>query len=506
MKGLRFLLGSALAAAALAAAATAAHAQTVVATQRLGVNLEELTFVESGPWAGHVAIVDGYNLIATKPNQKHADLMFSVEAFGPAGPRGVTFDPANDNFYFCLTTQPNQLFVTDSNGVQQPTVLIQFAPGQEGFSCEGLSYIPTTAAQYPGRLILSNSDNNGNPRIVFLREDGTVDLQISPAFSPLLPSGPVGVQWLEDGKLLVSGGNSLLTMDYSGAIDPQPFATILGAASVEGVTMLGNGKIAAIDYSTPHLYMFNSKGYRLGDNEADFSTGIGLSRPIGIAWDTVRDSFLMNTLQDHGDTKYRSTAVNRTLKGFAHITVPENAVTSDATVLRPFGGITSLTGENLLAVGTRGPNSIAVYDATTGAYLYKYNVPGLTTTGGITYDSINRMFIVRTQGTLRFVPRDGTPGSAPDIVNSTVASTLTLSPIPGGGGVSWHKSGSAPRIAAGDSIYDAATGVRIGTPITAASLGIPSIHAVVAITSGPYKGMFAAMNVDSSTIVIYSLP
>ena len=72
--------------------------------------------------------------------------------------------------------------------------------------------------------------------------------------------------------------------------------------------------------------------------------------------------------------------------------------------------------------------------------------------------------------------------------------------------MSWYKVGSARRIAAGDSIYDASTGVRIGTPINIAALGIPSINAMVAITSGPYKGMFAAVNTESSTVVIYSQP
>jgi hypothetical protein len=491
----------------LVLACTSASAQTIVASGRLGNNLEDATYVDSGPWAGKVAILDGFDVIATSPNSRRADVMFSVAGLDVVAPRGIAFASSTGLFYYCIPTHPDRIFVTDSAGVTQPSLTIGFAPGEAGFSCEGMSYVPPAAAQYPDHLIATVPYPDGSLRVLFLRLDGTIDLVISPLPTTGLGNAIVGIQWIGDGKLAASNENGIWTMDYAGQVTAQPFARILDASSLEGLAQLDNGRLVAVDYARGHLFVFNAKGYRLGGEEADFGVGIGLSRPLGIAWDASRGAFLMTTLQAGGDSKYHVTAVNHTLKGFTHVATPPDAATSDSVVLNPFGGVTSIPGENLLAVATRGPASIALFDATSGKFLYRYSVPGLALPGGITYDATNRQFAVRprTPGPLQLIPRDGTPGPAPDIVTSSVAGTLTLTPAPAGGGISWFKSGGTPRFAAGNAIYDAAGG-QVGTAVTPAALGLQSINGVTAITSGPYKGLFAAINVDSSTVVVYSVP
>ncbi|HZL95386.1 MAG TPA: hypothetical protein VFB99_17150 [Vicinamibacterales bacterium] len=106
---------------------------------------------------------------------------------------------------------------------------------------------------------------------------------------------------------------------------------------------------------------------------------------------------------------------------------------------------------------------------------------------------------------IRVVTRTGTPlPTDPSAIVPTELPSILLSPVPRFRGLAFYSGPAGDEIVAGLSFYDL-SGHLLRT-VDEGALGVQSVLGVAPITSGQHKGRFAAIEPQTSELIIFTLP
>lgn len=132
----------------------------VITRAFLGNYIEDITYINNGPHAKHIAAItgDGVYGIPVQSNsdqslKKLFDLGEIIQNMGY--PRGFTWIESEKVFAFVDGGACRKLFISDHHGKLLETRSIQYLGGFAPVACEGLAYIPPTSPVYPDHLLLA---------------------------------------------------------------------------------------------------------------------------------------------------------------------------------------------------------------------------------------------------------------------------------------------------------------------------------------------------------------
>ena len=245
-----------LAASLAAATAFAGHGPEVVKRERLGNNSEDITYVSKGKHKGHVAIIDGREVLvvdATKSKKGKAKSAFDFEGWAlGAAPRGIASVESEESFFFNDPAHLDTLFVADADGTFLETRTISYLGGFEPAHCEALSYIPPGSPQYPDHLLMVVWDEFSETRIEVIGLDGQVVAEILPG-PPLSGIPLIGMEFVAPDRIIVTelSWYDIYTLDFDGNV-VGGVASVAGNYSTEGLAQIGDGSIVAADYARRH--------------------------------------------------------------------------------------------------------------------------------------------------------------------------------------------------------------------------------------------------------------
>ena len=490
-----------LAASLAAATGFAGHGPKVVKRERLGNNSEDITYVSKGKHQGHVAIVDGREVLvvdASKSKQGNAKSAFDFEGWALGGaPRGIAFVESEERFYFNDPTHLDMLIIADDRGEFVETRTITYLGGFTPAHCEALSYIPPGSPQYPDHLLMVTWDEFQATRIQVIRLDGQVVAEILPG-PPLTDIPLLGMEFVAPDRIIVTelSWYDIYTLDFDGNV-LGGVVSVTGNRSTEGLAQIGDGSIVAADYAAGTLTYFDADLVPTPDRDRSYRIGLGVSRFGGISWDPSTDEFILSAQPN----PYELVRVDDKLKS-ATGRVPM------APQGWRYGDTAFLAAENLTAAVRNSTARIDLFDSA-GVIVEQIPVGWIGSTNGLGYiESTGEFALTTRQLGLRhlvyIVGRDG-----------ALVRTVDLSPL--GVAIAVNLDVFDPSDPSGGRMVFTANGDRIlvtdvdGVLIqelddVSATLGAPLAYAsIAAITSGKHAGAFAASVIDTSELVVFTL-
>src|SRR6185312_730297 len=138
-----------------------ATAQTVERRARLGNNIEDITFISSGPLADSLAIANGYEIFVAPlhpgggpkspaPQFTLADIRSTPM---PDAPRGIAF-LQNERLLAMHDALDATLYLIDESGSYRGSRAMHFAGAQPTY-VEGMDVLPKSSPMYPGDLVFA---------------------------------------------------------------------------------------------------------------------------------------------------------------------------------------------------------------------------------------------------------------------------------------------------------------------------------------------------------------
>lgn len=507
-KTIGYLLASVLAVVSTAflQGATDGLAQTVLQRTRLGNNTEDITFVPTGPFASHIAILDGHEVLgipAEGGGESVVRKLFDLRSLPLRGwPRGIAYIESEQLFALVDPGQTSKLFVVDHLGNPRETRTIRYLSGFTPVHLEGMVYLPPDAPVFPDRLLLVAYSPAFEPRIQVLRPDGEVVAEIFPE-SPVGSSFIAGLAFLAPDRLLVGIDDTIWTLDLFGKIVDGP-KTLPEAGSIEGLIQLRNGRVVAVDYSAGTLFFFDESLSRLPEEDRNYKIGLGLSLPRGQAWNTETTEYVTHFLIRFGAPAQRAmAAIAPSLDAARQLTD-----LTAAGFVRP-RGMAYLPDENLIALAhQRVPRAILLYDGS-GNPAGEVDLTVLGQPMGVTYIPGRREFavIVREQPRkIHILTRSGFPVRTIDLTPTGVTVRE--------GGIEFfnpaHPSGGQFMILDASFTTHRAlitdfNGNVLGEFNYRTGLGLLTPLDLTAITTGAQAGAFAITDPENSEIVIFRL-
>jgi hypothetical protein len=310
----RMCTGVAVSLLVLLAFAAFASAQEVQVIQRarLGHHLEDMTFVDKGPLAGHIVIVDGYEVFAFPAEGRGNSAfkkLFDLHAFPLyAVPRGMAYCESENLFFFNDIRPTTLLHVVDAQGRSHGTRTIKYLNGYLPEHLEGLTYIPASSPMYPDHfaMVAIDSTNTGTARIIILRRDGQVVAEIFPA-APLQGGALGAIAYQTPGRLVVSYwpgwvfNKEIYAIDFAGNILQGPIPTP-GLQGFEGLVELRSGLLAGADGASGKLHFMDANYNYLPERDRELPFGVGVFRPVGMAWQGNAQNYLLNYWLEYGSS------------------------------------------------------------------------------------------------------------------------------------------------------------------------------------------------------------
>lgn len=507
-------------------------AQTVLNRARLGNNVEDITFVKKGPLANQIVMLDGYEVFSLPIEEAghggggdddndgnghgndHGDddchnqtitKLFDLRGLPfQVAPRGIAYVEPENLFVMNDPLQATKLFFVDRNGRLQATRTVQYLNGFEPLHTEGLAYLPANSPIFPDRLVMVAWDDDPDcggqgSRLEVMTRQGQVVSEIFPDV-PLRCNTIVGVSALAPNRLLVTSwpDNNIWTLDSTGHIATQ--TTAFGAAAIDGIVQLSDGRVVTADYATGRLYYFSAGLNRRAGDDRSHTIGLSLSGPTGVAWNSDTNEHLVTTnsqIPTHGVV-----AVSQTLGSGR--TVVTLATSPFATAER----LSYLPDEHLIAISSNSPRAVQLFNAA-GSLVDQVVTP--TPPNGalrpVEYIPTTQQFAVRFGGALSL-----------SIISRTGAVVRTINLAPTGitavGGVAYfnpaHPSGGEFLIIDGNQtahriIITDFNGNLLSEFNYRDKLGVLQAFDVAFISTGPQAGAFSLVDTNGSELIVFRL-
>jgi len=481
--------------------ATVGDSQTVVRRARLGNNTEDITFVTKGPLAKHIVIIDGAEVWAFpaqgKGKAKPRKLFDLLGLDLQMEPRGIAHVGSEKLFALIDPSMRSTLFMVDHKGRSAGNRAIEYLGDYMPEYLEGLAWLPQESPFYPDHLVLVAMGGEPYTRLEIIRRDGVVVDEI--IVDDELQWAYLGaVCFVAPDRLLVSDYERIYFLGFDGEITGGPYPDLEGFP-IEGAVQLANGNIAAAGYWEGTLFMLDEYLNRLPEQDRDYSIGIGLKRPRGLAWDSVGDEFL--TIHVVGDPQTVQ-AIAPSLDSSRQVADP-SADGFDWVI-----DVAFLPDEELIALTHRaGERAILLYDRS-GTLVEVIDLGWLGRPSTIEYATSTDEFLVRLREpgleTMVYVlDRAGNPVREFDLAPAGVTGVGRM-----GFFAPDHPSGGKLMVVADYHrvVVTDLNGNWVGEFNHKIDLGTLDWGGATAITSGPYAGAFAMMASDSSELVIFTLP
>jgi len=275
-------------------------AQTVVQRIRLGNSVEGMTYVNNGPLAGHIVLIDGEKLIGAPAESRGAIPflpLFDLTPLGyPAAPRGVGWISSERLFIFTDPTvggASTTFQLADYRGRQKSSITFQWPDyyAQSASYVEEVAWVPLDAPQYAGDLIFiawatAPIGDEYTTAFVMDRQGNYVD-------AIPLPVDATGLAYRAPGYLLLGSLSAgyLYEIDLSGNQATVP-VSIPDAFGMEGVAVLASGRVAVTSHADGKIIYLDANLNRL-PQERSYRVGFGLSLPGAVAWDSAANQFVV---------------------------------------------------------------------------------------------------------------------------------------------------------------------------------------------------------------------
>lgn len=504
----------------------AAAAQTIVRSARLGNNIEDITYISSGPLAGMFVIANGYDIFTAPLHRGGPSARPQRTKFFDArnttttdAPRGIAYLPDEKLIVFHSAADAT-LQLIDERGVYQGSRALQFAGAAPNYS-EGLDYIPRSSALYPNHLVFA-ADGYTDPTLpvslVIAKTDGTIDAQV-----PLQPFGCVtdpmttgttcafdpsntvlGIAYQAPDHLLVSlndNTDNIWAIDFNGnVIGSGPVYSDAGTHSFEGIVELPDHEIVASNYFTGELMFLDRNMQPEPDDARVYSVGIGASGEFGLAWNSDTGRYLST-----GRLVHILYSISPTLDDVTTVQLDETLAPGN-----PLGRIAYVADMHALAAISRTPAStfINFFDPQTGAYL-----------PAATIQILNSLIPGRSQS-VEYIP--GTTPADGHFAIGTTTSVVFISRATRTIDQQWNAplavlqiafdpSGpGGPRLLLTDNVTVAVTDLngasQPGGFSIRSGLYLLGGRDLTAVTTGPDAGSLAIVDPDNSELLVFRLP
>lgn len=257
-------------------------------SQRMGHNVEDLTSVSNGRFAGHIAAVDGYDVYVTpmsgpaRAPKKAFDL---TQTSITGGARGIAYIPEQRAFVFTNPRKPEYLLRTNAQGQELAPLSITYPEGFVHYHSEGLAYIPKRAPRFGGKLLMVavQVEPEFAARLFVLSLQGEVEDEIE-------LEGDVGQGWIASvaydergGFWLSQGDNKIHHFDFNGQKLEAP-VEVSDAHSLEGIASTRRGGLFVGDLFDGTFRYLDRQRRRQTARDRSYDIGQGLTFPLGLAW------------------------------------------------------------------------------------------------------------------------------------------------------------------------------------------------------------------------------
>lgn len=505
----------------------------IIRRTRLGNDTEDITNVPLSARVGNIAILDGYEVLsATLTGTPPGPILQGAEAGGQAAkpapgpatrplprlfdvlkleinasPRGIAYVDSKNMFVFNDPTQTDKLFLADNRGEPQKVITIQYPTDDPIQAVEGLAYIPATAPQFSGTLVMAatflNANSDIESRIEVIDLSGAVLREIVPQ-GDLAEIFLTGVTYKAPASLLVSSDDdeTIYELDFDGTqigvYTPPPTSPQL-LHGIEGLAQTPDGKTIAVGGFDGFLASVDLSNDKPPRALVDYRIGLGLSLPSGLAWDSSANRFLILSFDRQRPEGQFISSVAPTLDSFA------TAVTVDVQTRK-----VAFLPDELLIAATHANNP-------RGILLFKKGQPAGQIDTAPFGTPIVISFIPQTnEFVLVFRDADATKRRKLFVLTraGTLSRIIDLGPV----GVTRISAVASfnPKHPSGGQflVIDSTENIGVvtdfaGTKLSQFSvrdtLGLLTPTGVSAITSGPDAGAFAISNGENSEIVVFRL-
>lgn len=281
-----------------------ASAQTVVQRVRLGNQVEGMAYINTGPLAKHIVIIDGRYLTGVPAEGRDAapfSNLFDLMNLGYlAPPRGVAWVETEQLFIFTdpTTGTPSTTFrLTDHKGHPKGTIVFQwpsdFVDGAP--YVEEIAWIPRSAPQYPGMFVFlaPQTAGNGLEALFVMDRKGNVVKEILLNQDPNSPYylAATGLAY-RDGRLLLGNTDgNLFEVDFDGNVMAPP-VFFPDATDIEGIAVLAKDRVVITSHSNGKLIYLDASLNRLPE-ERSYKVGFGLGAAVSAAWDSSTNEYIV---------------------------------------------------------------------------------------------------------------------------------------------------------------------------------------------------------------------
>jgi uncharacterized protein YjiK len=484
-------------------ALTTSQGQSVHILQHalLSNSTEDITFVGSGPLAGQIAIMDGYEVrgLLTKGGAAHK--LFDVRKLGiEIAPRGITYVESSGLFALVDGVQQTKLFMADDHGQPKGTRTVQYLNNFLPDFLEGLGYIPKSATSFPDHILLSAIIFSPQAsRIEVLKKNGQVEAEILPA-APLGSSYITGVSYLAPDRILVTSGNGIWEIDFSGNILAGP-VTLYGVTDIEGIAQLGSGDIVAADHDAGAIFFFDKNLNRLQRKDRDYRVGVGVGVATGVAWNSDTYQHLVS----HASSQLEIVSIPPTLDNATQV------VDLARYGLNGRQKLSYLPDEHLIAAANRNsPSAIFLFD-NGGNLVQQIDVSGIGSPNGIAYIPKTKQFAVeflQNPLLLSILDRNGNLVRSIDLTSTGIGGVSAVTffdPADSSGGKFLMIANDATQTFRQFVLIIDFNGKVLRKFDIRKTFGFLSATDVSTITNGSEAGTFSIVDSGDSEIVIFRL-
>lgn len=515
----------------------------IIRRKRLGNDTEDIDSFSIQLRSSNVAIMDGYDVLSaplipgplspiaepatvggslavrtaitplTGPTPAPTTRLFDVLSLAiKASPRGIAQFESKNLFVFNDPAQTGKLFLADGRGVPHGTIDIQYPGGDLPQAVEGISYIPKSSPLFPDHLVMVTSfpdpSTDIQARLAIINFNGQVAREIVPQ-GELAATFLTGVCFKSPSSLLVSSdddetiyeldfkGNIIQSLD-GGRIQPPTKPPVLHG--IEGLLQTADGRIAAAGGFDGFLLLFDLRN-DLPPQTIDYRIGLGLSLPAGLAWDSSRDQFLINSFDRvRPDSRFIS-SLAPLFTGFRPIKTADNLTQK----------LAFLPDEQLIAAThLNNPRGILLFNEQ-GQPAGTVDTSGFGAPRGLGYIPTTREFVLAFRDPndasiarkLFVLARDGALSRIIDLTAAgvtRVAAVAFFNPQ--------HPSGGQFLVIDGQDnmgIVTDFTGTKLDKFSIRETLKLLNPIDVTAITSGSDAGALAIANAENSEVVVFRL-